>query len=77
MSTQMTWEAELDRAMKRAAKSGYAVIGFAVKPDEGGMIKLDNQGMNREQFTAMLGTSLAIYEQHTTDAQLLVAQGEC
>lgn len=72
-----SWEVELDRAMKRARKNGYAVLGFAVKPDDGGMMKLDNQDMNREQFVAMLRTAMTVYEEHTTDAKLVVSQGEC
>jgi hypothetical protein len=56
---------KLAAAMEDARSEGFAVIGFAVSPEAGGLVKLDNQHMSREQFCAMLGESLNVFVNFT------------
>ena len=52
----------LHKALQDARKEGYNVIGFAVKPDEDGMVILNNHQLPKEEFTAMMDMALEIYE---------------
>lgn len=58
---------QIDRAIESARREGFAVIGFAVKPDDGGLIKLDNQKMDKQQFIAMMGEALNVFANFTDD----------
>jgi hypothetical protein len=66
---KVTTQKNLDRAMETARREGFAVIGFAVKPDDGGLMRLDNQKMDKQQFIAMLGEALNVFANYTDDGE--------
>lgn len=54
----------LQKAMEQARKEGFAVIGFAIRPDEGACVKLDNQSMPEPHFVEMMKVALGTFIYH-------------
>ena len=54
----------LQKAMEQARKEGFAVIGFAIRPDEGACVKLDNQAMPEPHFVEMMKVALGTFIYH-------------
>ena len=59
--------AKMEEVMERARKEGYAVVGFAVLPDDTGIIKLDNQSFERQQFIDFVNMALHSFALGTSE----------
>lgn len=52
---------KLSRALEDARKEGFAVVGFALRPDDNATMQLNNQGMDPMQFLVFLHTAIRAY----------------
>lgn len=59
---------DLQDALERCRLQGFDVIGFAVKPDEGAMIILNNRHLPKDEFCAMIDMARELYEGNTQNA---------
>lgn len=65
----------IEKAIERARKEGYAVIGLALKPDdEKGMIRIDNQNLDRKMFDEFLSFATDFYIKYTTDKPQVISE---
>lgn len=61
---------KLSKALELARSEGFAVVGFALRPDDNAMMQINNQGMEPMQFLVFMQTAIKAYMTSLPDATL-------
>lgn len=58
--------AKITSAIEDARKEGVAIIGYVLHPHANGLIPIDNQGLTKDKFVAMMDFTNQVFATLTT-----------